>query len=624
MSLIKLRNIYLRYGEFPLFDHLNLQLEKGERVCLIGRNGAGKSTLLKVLMGETTPDEGEIEKQPNLKIARLNQEVPEGLSGTVYDVVSEGLGPAGLLLSQYQHLIEQMAHSQDPKLMQKLEKVQHQIETQNAWDLGREVENIITLIELPRDQMVDELSGGLKRRVLLAKALVANPDILLLDEPTNHLDIESIDWLEKFLCSYPKAQLFITHDRVFMQKIATRIVELEQGRITSWSGDYASFLKHKAETLNAESKEQALFDKRLAEEEVWIRQGIKARRTRNEGRVRALEKMRDQRKQRRVRPGQVKLETQSAEQSGKIVFEVENLSFNQGERAIINDFSSVIMRGDKVGIIGPNGCGKSTFLNLLLGNLQPSSGQVRCGTKLEVSYFDQLRQQLDLEKSVQENIYDGSDFININGQSKHIISYLQDFLFSPQQARSAVKSLSGGERNRLLLARLFTKTSNVLILDEPTNDLDAETLELLEEQLLQYEGTLLVVSHDRALLNNVVTSTIVFEGDGNLMEYIGGYDDYLRQRQLLNTQNKKESVKIKADKPSAPKRKLSYNEQRELEELPEKIALLEKQQQALQSQISDPNFYNQDKALVQKTFDELQILEQELQAAYQRWESLEA
>ena len=622
MSLIKLRNIYLRYGEFPLFDHLNLHIEAGERVCLIGRNGAGKSTLLKLLMGEVTADEGDIEKKPQLKIVRLNQEVPENLSGTVFEVVSEGLGEAGLLISRYQHLLEQLTHSHDSKLMQDLEKVQHQIEVQGAWNLSREVENIISLIELPRDQQVSELSGGLKRRVLLAKALVSDPDLLLLDEPTNHLDIEAITWLEKFLCNYPKAQLFITHDRVFMQKIATRIVELEQGKIISWEGDYASFLKHKAESLNAEAKEQALFDKRLAQEEVWIRQGIKARRTRNEGRVRALETMREQRKQRRARPGQVKLETQSAEQSGKIVFEVENISFNQADKTIIKNFSTTILRGDKVGIIGPNGSGKSTLLNLLLGDLEPQAGRIGRGTKLEVSYFDQLRQQLDLEKSVQDNIYTGSEFININGQSKHVISYLQDFLFSPQQARSPVKSLSGGERNRLLLARLFTKASNVLVLDEPTNDLDAETLELLEEQLLQYEGTLLLVSHDRALLNNVVTSTLVFEGDGKVMEYVGGYDDYLRQRALL-TDKVAEVVEKEVTKPNSSKKKLSYNEQRELEQLPEKINLLEKKLGELQIKINDPAFYQQDKQIVQASLAELQKLETDLQTAYQRWEYLE-
>lgn len=623
MSLIKLRNIYLRYGEFPLFDHLNVQIEAGERVCLIGRNGAGKSTLLKLLMGEITADEGEIEKQPSLKIARLIQEVPEHLEGTVFDVVSEGLGEPGLLLSQYQHLIEQLAHSQDPKLFTQLEKVQHQIETQQAWDLNRQVDQIISLLELPRDQLVSELSGGLKRRVLLAQSLVTDPDLLLLDEPTNHLDIASIDWLEKFLCNYPKAQLFISHDRVFMQKISTRIIELDQGKITSWPGDYEAFLKHKAEALNAEAKEQALFDKRLAEEEIWIRQGIKARRTRNEGRVRSLEKMREQRKQRRIRPGQVKLETQASEASGKIVFDVDNISFNYEGRSIIDHFSTVIMRGDKIGIIGPNGSGKSTLLNLLLGHLQPDSGKITRGTKLEISYFDQLRQQLDLEKSVRDNISEGSDFVTINGQSKHIITYLQDFLFPASQARSAVKSLSGGERNRLLLARLFTKASNVLVMDEPTNDLDAETLELLEEQLSQYEGTVLLVSHDRALLNNVATSTIVFEGEGKLAEYVGGYDDYLRQRQLPKSSTEKWIEKTEAPQVKAPKKKLSYNEQRELDQLPKKIEALEKQLNEVQVQISHPDFYQQEHSKTQEILNKLHRFEQELQALYKRWEELE-
>ncbi len=621
MSLIKLRNAVLRYGEFPLFDALNFQIERGERVCLIGRNGAGKSTLLKLLLSEVMLDEGELEKQAGLKIARLVQDVPESLSGTVFEVVSEGLGENGLLLSRYQNLNEQLAHTVNDKLLLELEKLQHQIEQQNAWDLGRQVEQVISLTELPSDKQVSELSGGLKRRVLLAQALVADPDLLLLDEPTNHLDIDSISWLEKFLINYPKAVLFISHDRVFMQKIATRIVELDQGKIISWQGDYHSFLQHKEGFLQAEAKEQALFDKRLAEEEVWIRQGIKARRTRNEGRVRALERMREERQQRRVRTGQVKLETQAAQQSGKIVFEAENLSFDYAGKTIVKNFSTTIMRGDKIGIIGPNGSGKSTLINLLLGNLQASSGHLRCGTKLEVSYFDQLRAELDLEKTVRDNIYEGSDFININGQSKHVISYLQDFLFPPQQARSPAKSLSGGERNRLLLARLFTKSSNVLVMDEPTNDLDAETLELLEEQLLQYEGTLLLVSHDRALLNNVVTSTLVFEGEATVKEYVGGYDDYCRQRQSVETSVKAEA-KQNDIKIVKLKQKLSYKEQHELEQLPQKIEELEAELRILQQLIGAPDFYQQDHAEINKTLEQVHELEKIIQSSYRRWEEL--
>ncbi len=622
MTLIKLRDIYLRYGEFPLFDHLSMQIEKGERVCLMGRNGAGKSTLLKLLMGDIKADEGDVERQSGLTVARLVQEVPENLSGTVFDVVSEGLGEAGLLLSQYQHLSEQLTHSEDPKLLDELGKLQQKIESLQAWDVGQKVESTLSLLELPGEAQINELSGGLKRRVLLAQALVTEPDLLLLDEPTNHLDINAIDWLEKFLVNAPLTLLFITHDRVFMQNLATRIIELDQGKTTSWPGDYAFFLKHKAEALEAESKEQALFDKRLAQEEVWIRQGIKARRTRNEGRVRALKKMREERKQRRIRPGQVKLETQSAQDSGKIVLDINDVSFSYQDKSIVDHFSSIILRGDKVGIIGPNGSGKSTLLNLMLGQLQPTQGTIRQGTKLEVSYFDQLRQQLDLEKSVQENITEGADFINLNGQSLHVISYLQNFLFSPQQARSPAKSLSGGERNRLLLARLFTQPSNVLVLDEPTNDLDAETLELLEEQLLNYEGTLLLVSHDRALLNNIVTSTLVLEGNGVLNEYIGGYDDYLRQRPMESGSQKKTAPALEKPTLKTSAKKLSYKDQQILEALPKKIEALEQQQQQLQSLINEPGFYQQSQDKIQGSLEEMQKLEGEIAAAYQRWEEL--
>lgn len=625
MALLSLRGITVSFGGPALLDGVDLQIEPGERLCLVGRNGSGKSTLMKVLAGEIVPDDGEIVRQGTLKVARLTQEVPRGLAGSVYDVVALGLGEAGALLADYHHVSQQLALDGSEAMLRKLEQVQHRLEAAGGWELNREVETVISRLELPADAEFAALSGGLKRRVLLAQALITRPDVLLLDEPTNHLDIDAIAWLEEFLLGFNGTLLFVTHDRSFLQRLATRIIELDRGRLTSWPGDFATYLRHKQEALDAEAGANALFDKRLAEEEVWIRQGIKARRTRNEGRVRALEAMRRERTERRERQGTARLQLNEAERSGKLVAEAEHVSFSYDGRPVIKDLSTVIMRGDKVGIIGPNGAGKTTLLRLLLGQLAPQEGTVRLGTKLEVAYFDQHRAILDEEMTVLDNVAQGSEQITVNGQSKHVMSYLQDFLFAPARARTPVKALSGGERNRLLLARLFTQPANVLVMDEPTNDLDMETLELLESLLVDYSGTLLVVSHDRAFLNNVVTSTLVFEGEGRIGDYVGGYDDWLRQR-AAKPAEKTAAAAAPAERRDKPKvrPKMSYKEQRELETLPQRIEALEAEQQALHQAMSAPDFYQQDKTAVAAAQERLAALEDELSAAYERWEMLEA
>jgi ATP-binding cassette subfamily F protein uup len=600
MALLSLQKISLRFGGPLLLDNVDLQLERAERVCLIGRNGEGKSTLLKLINGELIPDSGEIARQKGLSTAYLSQDIPRELDGTVFEIVQDGLKNAG------------RSHAKQ--------------DIDNDWEKQHQVEKVISLMQLDANAEFKVLSSGLKRRVLLAKGLVCKPEILLLDEPTNHLDIASIDWLEDFLLRYEGTIFFVTHDRVFLKNIARRIIELDRGNLVDWECDYDTFLTRKQAVLDAEEKQWSTFDKKLAKEEVWLRQGIKARRTRNEGRVRDLEKMRTSRRERRTLSGTVRMQTQEAERSGMKVIKVEGLEYGYDNTPIIKGFSTTIMRGDKVGIIGPNGAGKSTLLRLLLGELTPQEGIVEHGTHLQIAYFDQLREQLQDDKSVFYNIGDGNDFITLNGKQQLVIGYLQKFLFSPERARTNVRVLSGGERNRLLLARLFTRPANVIVMDEPTNDLDVETLELLEDLLLDYKGSLLLVSHDRAFLNNVVTSTIVFEGEGEVNEYDGGYDDWLRQRKQIETSSKKQ-VKSKTDRqkksPEQPRR-LSYKEQRELAALPRKIEELEEEQNKLYQVVSDPMLYKKgdDEAAVIRT--RLSTLDSELANAYQRWESLES
>jgi ATP-binding cassette subfamily F protein uup len=624
MNLLSLQNISLAYGLTPLLEKANFTITARQRICVIGRNGAGKSTLFKLLNQETDADSGEINRMPDLKISKLRQDIPQGLTGTLYQTVAAGLGKLGDLLTQYHAVIEQVAEDASPAILEKLQKVQTQIDLADAWQVQQKVDSIITKMNLNPEANMDALSGGMIRRVLLAQALVAEPDILLLDEPTNHLDITAIEWLETFLANYDKTIIFITHDRSLVQKIATQIVELDNGHLQVWDCNYTQYLERKAELLAAEGKANALFDKRLAEEEKWIRKGIQARRTRDEGRVRRLQQMRRDRAQRYERLGKANFEQQKVNYSGKMVFEIENLHYEINGQTIINDFSAQIMRGDKIGIIGDNGCGKTTLLKLLLSDLKPTSGILKCGTKLDVSYFDQKRAQLDENKSVIDNVSPSSEFVEIGGKSKHIISYLNDFLFTPERARTPVKALSGGERHRLLLARVFTKACNLLILDEPTNDLDAETLELLEERLMDYDGTLLLVSHDRAFINNVVTSTLVFDGKGNLQEFVGDYDDYVRQAATLKQTPAVKKTVNKIEKASTVSaKKLNYKEQRELEQLPAKIQALEAGLSALQSKLSDNDFYQQDTGTVSAAQKELATLEAELKTVYARWEQLE-
>ncbi|MET0027442.1 MAG: ATP-binding cassette domain-containing protein [Candidatus Thiodiazotropha sp.] len=628
MPLITLRNIHLSFGEAPLLDGVNLSIDRGERICLLGRNGAGKSTLMKVILGEQNADEGDRVVAGGVRLARLIQEVPVGMSGSVFGVVADGIGHLADKLKAYHQISHQLAEGGDESLLERLAKAQHELEAADGWKLEQRVETVISRLGLDADAEFGALSGGLKRRVLLAQALVMEPDLLLLDEPTNHLDISAIDWMEEFLLGYPGAILFVTHDRTFLRRLATRILELDRGSLTDWPGDYANFLRRKEERLNAEALANERFDKKLAEEETWIRQGIKARRTRNEGRVRALKAMREERLQRREQTGKAQMQLTTGERSGKLVVEVENIQYAWDGEPIIRGLSTTIMRGDRVGIIGPNGSGKTTLLNLLLGRLQPDSGTVKLGTNLQVAYFDQLRGQLDEERSVQDNVGGGSDKVEVGGRSKHIIGYLQDFLFTPERARAPVKALSGGERNRLLLAKLFTKPANVLVLDEPTNDLDVETLELLEELLVDYNGTLLLVSHDREFLDNAVTSCLVFEGEGRVAEYVGGYSDWeasrKRQQALNQAHASSKNKATAAEKPKSKPAKLSYKDQRELDALPQLIESLEQSLEALQQRLGDPELYRSQAEQVASLQQESSRVEAELAQAYERWESLEA
>ncbi|MBT7952014.1 MAG: ATP-binding cassette domain-containing protein [Gammaproteobacteria bacterium] len=623
MPLLTLNNVSLAYGHQPLLSDVNLRVSRNERVCLVGRNGTGKSTLFRLLSGEAQPDEGDIWYRDTLRISYLQQEVPEGIQNSIYEVVAAGLGDIGLYLSEYHNVI----HHPEQKARHTLDELQQKIDVLDGWNISQKVETVLSRLSLPTEKMFADCSGGIRRRVMLARALVSNPDILLLDEPTNHMDIASITWLEEFLLGFQGALIFITHDRTLLRHLATRIIELDRGTLCSFPGDYDHYLDKKQKQLDAEERANAKFDKKLAEHEVWIRQGIKARRTRNEGRVRHLQDMRLERSQRISQQSKARLDLDKGEVSGKLVVELRDVSFNYDEHCIINNFSTRIMRGDRVGIIGPNGSGKSTLLKLLLAELKPVEGWVASGTKLQTAYFDQQRAQLDLEKTVRENISHGSDQVTIAGKSRHIVSYMKDFLFPPERINSPVKSLSGGERNRLLLARIFTLPANMLVLDEPTNDLDVETLELLEELLAEYDGTLLLVSHDRTFLDRVVTSTIVFEGEGNVNEYVGGYEDWVRQRPVsktLNSPNLENTSREKPSKNEKQKHKLNYNEQQELKSLPASIKKLENLQQQLEVQIASNDFYKQDKENITKSLSELEKTTKELELAFERWDYLDS
>lgn len=617
-TLISLEKIYLSYGTEPLLDHANFQLLTGERVCLIGRNGAGKSSFLKMIDGTVIPDSGKIHRESGIRIARLEQELPQERNLTVYEAVSHGLAETGQLLTDYHQLLHDFTGTEEE--LAQLEKLQSGLDACNGWQFEQYIQEVLTRLDLPADEKIMNLSGGWQRRVALAKALVIKPDLLLLDEPTNHLDVEAIQWLEEQLLAFTGGILFITHDRTLLRRLATRIIELDRGNLTSWPGDYDNFLRRKEEMLSAEANLNKEFDKKLAEEERWIRQGIKARRTRNEGRVRALEAMRQDRQNRREIQGKVSVESNDAAKSGKLVVSAEHVSQIYGEKTVIKDFSIRIMRGDRIGLLGPNGAGKTTLLNLLLGTIPPQKGNITQGTKLEIAYFDQLRATLNLEQSIMDNLAGGRTSITVNGKDRHVISYLSDFLFPPQRIHTPVKALSGGECNRLLLAKLFSLPANVLVMDEPTNDLDIETLELLEELLSQFSGTLLLVSHDRTFLDNIVTSTLVFEGNGQVTEYVGGYQDWLRQRPKSVTQEKN----VPAPRSIASeKSKASQAEQKEFINLPSKIEQLEKKQADYFAQMGEPDFYQQSNDKVTKVTDALKKVEKEIEQAYARWDILE-
>jgi ABC transport system ATP-binding/permease protein len=637
MPVASLDHVSLAFGHLPLLDDVVLQIEPGERVALVGRNGSGKSTLLQILSGERATDAGSVSLQPGLRIGRLAQDVPLATNRAVFDVVADGLGDISELVAAYHHAARNVAEGSTPAMLAALGELQHELEQRDGWRIEQRVELVLSRLNLPPEAGVDTLSGGWRRRVLLARALVAQPDLLLLDEPTNHLDLDAITWLEGFLADYPGAVVFVTHDRAFLQRLATRIVEIDRGRVTSWPGDYATFVRRKEEWLADETTHREKFDKRLAEEEAWLRQGVKARRTRNEGRVKALMAMRQQRAARRVEQGMVRLQVERAERSGDIVFEADGISKAFGSDPVVRDFSVRVMRGDRIGLIGPNGAGKTTLLRLLLGELAPDGGAVRQGANVQVAYYDQQREQLDPERTVFDTVGDGNDTVTVNGGSRHVNAYLRDFLFPPERASAPVNALSGGERNRLLLARLFTRPANVLVLDEPTNDLDLETLELVEAELVRWPGTLLLVSHDRVFLDNVVTSTLVFEGGGRVQEYVGGYDDWLRQRDAapfgIEGPDRAVPVPPSGGRPRTATgkttaltaaKKLSYRERRELEALPGRIEVLEAEQRTLNGAIADAGFYRQPADAIASALDRLQRVEHDLGDLYARWADLDS
>ncbi len=626
MSLLRFDDICLEFGEQLILRDAEFSIDAGERVCLIGRNGAGKSTTLKLLMGTLEPDRGEITARNDLIVSQLEQTLPEAMDQPVIDVIRDGLTQIETLLRDYQ---ERSKLDLDKHGLRELEALHAKIDAHDGWHLEQRVETTITELSLPADKRMNQLSGGWRRRVALAKALVQKPDLLLLDEPTNHLDIATIRWLEDRVYGYPGAVLFITHDRAFLQRLATRIVEIDRGKLTSWPGDYRNFLRRKEKALENEIVAERKFDKKLAEEEAWIRQGIKARRTRNEGRVRALLKMREEREERVAREGAARIHIEEAEQSGRKVIRARNIGYSYGDEPVIENFSIKIMRGDRIGLIGNNGVGKTTLLRLLLGELQPQTGTLKMGTGLETGYFDQLRQELDLEKSVAYNVGEGRTYIRLNGKDRHVVGYLKGFLFSPKRSMMPVKALSGGERNRVILAKLLTRPANLLVLDEPTNDLDIETLEVLEQKLCEYAGTLIVVSHDREFLDNVVTSTIVFEQDGRVLEYVGGYSDWLRRGHELAVtdspfeQERRRQAAAEQRRNRKPT-KLSYKDQRELDRLPGEIDQLEAAVAALQAAIAAPGFYTQDAELVQQKLQELGSAEERLEQRIERWGELES
>ncbi|MDG2846040.1 ABC transporter ATP-binding protein [Vibrio parahaemolyticus] len=634
MALLTIHNAQLAFGDHPLLDRAEFALQENERVCLVGRNGAGKSTLMKVLAGDILLDDGKIQITQDVVVSRLEQDPPRNQVGTVYEYVSGGLAEIGEQLKIYHDLLDLVAQDPSEKNINRLAKIQEQLDHSNAWRFDDRVKNVLSALKLSPDTLLRDLSGGWQRKAALARALVCDPDVLLLDEPTNHLDVTTIEWLENFLKDFKGSIIFISHDRAFIKSMATRIVDLDRGQLSSFPGDYDNYLLEKEEMLRVEEMQNAEFDKKLAQEEVWIRQGIKARRTRNEGRVRALKKLREERRDRREVQGKVNLNINDASRSGKIVFEAENVSFAYDGKQIVDNFSFNIMRGDRIALIGPNGCGKSTVLKLLLGQLEAQSGRLHCGTKLEVAYFDQYREILDPEKTVIDNLADGKQEVMVGGRQRHALSYLQDFLFAPKRARTPVKALSGGEKNRLLLARILLKPNNLLILDEPTNDLDIETLELLEEMLANYQGTLLLVSHDREFVDNTVTTSWIFEGDGVIEEFVGGYHDAKQQRDQalavrFSTEKpaKKEKVVEETPKTTQPKnnsKKLSYKLQRELEALPAKLEQLESDIETLQEQVNDPEFFAKPVEQTQPVLEQLAALEQELEIAFERWEELEA
>ncbi|ELA4929794.1 ABC transporter ATP-binding protein [Vibrio vulnificus] len=634
MALLTIHNGQLAFGDNPLLDKADFVLQEHERVCLVGRNGAGKSTLMKVLAGEVILDDGKLQITQDVVVSRLEQDPPRNEPGTVYDYVASGLAEVGEQLKIYHDLLDLVAQEPTEKNINRLARVQEQLDHANAWRFEDRVKHVLAALKLDAETKLTDLSGGWQRKAALAKALVCDPDVLLLDEPTNHLDVTTIEWLETFLKDFRGSIIFISHDRAFIKTMATRIVDLDRGKLASFPGDYDNYLIEKEEMLRVEEMQNAEFDKKLAQEEVWIRQGIKARRTRNEGRVRALKKLREERQSRVDVQGKAKIQIDDAARSGKIVFEAEKLQFSFDGKKIVDDFSFNIMRGDRIALIGPNGCGKSSVLKLLLDQLKPESGRLHCGTKLEVAYFDQYREILDPEKTVIDNLADGKQEVTVGGRERHALSYLQDFLFSPKRARTPVKALSGGEKNRLLLARIFLKPNNLLILDEPTNDLDIETLELLEELLANYQGTLLLVSHDRQFVDNTVMTSWIFEGEGKIEEFVGGYHDAQQQRkqaiearEVMEKSAPKAKVVEETPKTAPAKntsKKLSYKLQRELEALPAKLEQLEADIEALQEQVNSAEFFAQPVETTQPVLEQLAALEQELEIAFERWEELEA